>query len=663
MNRRKGISFSVFLLMLAPVMVFFYYLSGVYTVPGGSISSIPEVLPEILRHPFRNYTNGKTPIFLGCGFFLWLILSAYLMDRFRNFHAGREYGSQDWADLAAVAKRRTSKDDTENRIYSMNVRVGRGALPDDNALVIGPPGYYKSTSLIFTNILRANENMVILDVKSECLALAGNLLREKGVKIKVLNIADPFRSDQYNPFAYMRTEDDIESFVRNLKSSVEEEGTKKGEAIWEKGPMFYFRAIVEYVLWEAEVKHSTANIPRFLECIYYDRVQLPKGKGSDEKPTKFGMMIRELANDRKNNPKGEMHPAVRDYVKLRGAAQETMRSIQIIADTILSVFEYESVRHIFEKDTIALDELVYGAGGTPGRPTEKKSALFIIVPPGDKKYNFIASMVYRQFIDMAQRAAHYELRARYGGKLPIPFTMYLDEYFAGARPDNIVEAAGTLRSIGGSIMVLLQTKHQLDIIHEEKGAKALAGLFPVIVYLGSAPGDEEMHKWIGAMVGQMTADMQTDGRSGTNGSLNNSRVGMPLVETAEIPHIDCDFKDCIIFMAGEYPIYDRKALPWEMPEKLVPFRHATELNEKYGEYVHPVMTKKDPRGKYVSVNLDEEEQPVLPENRQEAENMEVIDMGADGFIYARLNDLVKENSVSAAFVRAFKEETGPVRDS
>ena len=63
----------------------------------------------------------------------------------------------------------------------------------------------------------------------------------------------------------------------------------------------------------------------------------------------------------------------------------------------------------------------------------------------------------------------------------------------------------------------------------------------------------------------------------------------------------------------------------------------------------------------ISVNLEEEKQPVtaLHVVGQMPPDTEVIDLDADGFIYARLNDLVQEKVVSVSFAGAMKETMCP----
>ena len=128
-----------------------------------------------------------------------------------------------------------------------------------------------------------------------------------------------------------------------------------------------------------------------------------------------------------------MHPAVRDYRKFKLCAEETGRSIIIIVNAMLNLFETEGIKRIFSGDDIHLREFGTGVGGTVEHPTNQKIALFLCVPDDDKSFNFICSTLYTQALSVLMRMADEDFRDR-GGSLPIPLEIWMDEFYAGARP-------------------------------------------------------------------------------------------------------------------------------------------------------------------------------------------------------------------------------------
>ena len=86
---------------------------------------------------------------------------------------------------------------------------GRKHRRNLNVLICGGSGAGKTRFYAKPNIMQANTSFVILDPKGELLRDTGHLLEEKGYVIKVLDLINPERSHCYNPFVYLRDDDDI----------------------------------------------------------------------------------------------------------------------------------------------------------------------------------------------------------------------------------------------------------------------------------------------------------------------------------------------------------------------------------------------------------------------------------------------------------------------
>ena len=137
-----------------------------------------------------------------------------------------------------------------------------------------------------------------------------------------------------------------------------------------------------------------------------------------------------------------------------------------------------------------------------------------------------------------------------------------------------------------------------------------------------------------------------------------------------------DKKHCIIFMEDEYPIYDRKALPWEdkgasrkeirrckrlhrknpniqIPSRKSKYQIAMELNEasKDKGYVPAPKSMIDPHtGIYVTINSNSpiEETSELPDDAL------VIDMTSEEFLYQKLGNNNAEDDITAAVSEEIK---------
>ena len=93
---------------------------------------------------------------------------------------------------------------------------------------------------------------------------------------------------------------------------------------------------------------------------------------------------------------------MRDYRKLKEGASETVRSIVIMVNAQLRLFEILEIKRVFEgTDDIDIPSLGLGVEGNP----KKKTALFLVMPSGDSSYNLFINMFYTQLFTVLKRIA------------------------------------------------------------------------------------------------------------------------------------------------------------------------------------------------------------------------------------------------------------------
>lgn len=71
------------------------------------------------------------------------------------------------------------------------------------------------------NLLQASNNnsYIILDPKGEILRNSGYMLEKNGFEVKVLDLINMNLSYGYNPFAYLKSDNDVQRLVTNLFKS------------------------------------------------------------------------------------------------------------------------------------------------------------------------------------------------------------------------------------------------------------------------------------------------------------------------------------------------------------------------------------------------------------------------------------------------------------
>lgn len=625
MLKNRKISYKVYLILLAVVMLFSLFFAGIFSYEDTNIFNIPDKLTELAGHfwQFNRYFNAYTIQCLGWGFLVWIFLCYVIMDKMRNWQSHIAYGSEDWGDAEDVTKRRANKDESCNRIISKNLRIdtqGADKASNNNMVVVASSGKFKTTSVVVPNLLAGGANKIVLDVKGELMRNYGLYLKEKGYTIRCLNLKYPEQSDRYNPFAYIQTEEDIIKLIANIQKSLTPPDAMKGEAFWDEGVALYLQSVFFYEWWYAKKEGRTGTFNNVLKLVNDEAkkdTSKPVEKGK-QPPTLLQIKMDQLAEE--DSPD---NPAVRDYRKLKDGAAETVRSIIIITNAKLKLCETKALKRIFEDDDMHLTEYATGVGGTLDKPNKNKLITFLCVDDSDQSYNFVCSMLYSQALTILMRMADNNL----GGSLPIPLELWLDEFYAGARPADCAQLMGVIRSRNISMIPILQSVSQLKDLYQGEKAEIIHDNCPIFWFGGCGQGSIETQKAISELLGKATVDIASDGSNGNNKSTNYQKTGRELMTPAEIKNMDKHY--CIIFLEDERPIYDRKSLPWEDNPL---YKQAMQLNEEsgVGGYIVEPKSMVDPHtGEYVTIqnSINIEETDELPEG------VKPIDVFSDEFLH------------------------------
>lgn len=625
MLKNRKISYKVYLALLLVVLLFSLFFSGVFSYEDTNLLNIPDKLVILSKHfwEFKRYFNKYTLQCLGWGICIWVFLCYYIMDKMRNWQSHIAYGSEDWGDAKDVTKRRASKDESLNRIISKNLKIdtqGDGKASNNNMVVVASSGKFKTTSVVVPNLLAGSANKIVLDVKGELMKMYGLYLIEKGYTVRCLNLKYPEKSDRYNPFAYIETEEDIIKLIANIQKSITPPDAMKGEPFWDDGVALYLQSLFYYEWWYAEKEGRKKEFNNVLILVNLEaRKDLSKPVEKGKQPvTMLQTKMDELAAE--DSPD---NPAVRDYRKLKDGAAETVRSIIIITNAKLKLCETKALKRIFEEDDMHLKEFATGVGGTLEKPNKNKLIIFLCVDDSDTSYNFVCSMLYSQASTILMRMADND----FDGSLPTALELWLDEFYAGARPADCAQLMGVIRSRNISMIPILQSVSQLKDLYQGEKAEIIHDNCPIFWFGGCGQGAIETQKTISELLGKATVDIASDGNNGNNRSNNYQKTGRELMTPAEVKNMDKH--NCIIFLEDEKPIFDRKALPWEDNPL---FDHAMQLNKEsgVGGYIVEPKSMIDPHtGEYVTIHnsINIEETSEIPEG------VKSIDIFSDEFLH------------------------------
>lgn len=606
MYQKKQTPYGVIFLLLVVLLLVFYLLSGIFKIEGLSLDNLEESILYVFTHPLQNW-NNKTPAALGIAVIVWLLLVVYIMTYYRNFQTDTEHGSSDWLDAKTACRELKDEDPAYNRILTQNLQVSlRGDLSNNNMIIIGSSGSFKTTSILHQNLLQFTSAPVVLDVKGDTQRKLGKKLQKAGYKICSLNLKQPELSDRYNPFVYIEREDDLLRVIKSLHDSCRpNKGMNAADPFWDDGVNLYLQALFYYAWLDARDSGTLATMNNIMYLCNAE------SKREVDPDTEEEISELQRLMDAKAARYGDDYPPVRAYRKLKDGAPDTVRSIVIMVNAMLAVCETAEVKRIFSDNDINIREIGTGVGGDP----KKKVALFLVMPDNNPVYNFIISMFYTQMFDILIRLSDDELHA----PLPVPVEVWMDEFYAGPKPLDPDVLMGVIRSRNISMIPMLQSIAQMKTLYKDAKWETFMDNAATVVFLGSGPLADSTHKYISEALAKATIDSRSDNiHHGHNGNIgeNFNRTGRCLMTPDEVKCMPNT--EAIVFLESRHPIYDTKAIPFDMPAR--GFKADRSLKKRYkqalelGEYEHPVYTVYDPvHFNYITVEREKKLQILTDE--------------------------------------------------
>ena len=467
-----------------------------------------------------------------------LFLFAYLMglalywSTRKNYRRGEEHGSARWGNPLEICRRYQQKPLCANKIFTRNVKMGLdGKLHrrNLNVLVIGGSGAGKTRFYCKPNILQANTSFIVTDPKGEILRDTGKLLEKEGYEIKVLDLITMQKSHCYNPFVYLRDDNDVQRLVTNLFKATTPKGANTSDPFWETSASMLLLALIFYLRYEAPVDEQ--NFAMVLELLRCGEVN----EEEEDCPSVLDNLFYDLEEQKPE------HIAVKYYRNYRSGSAKTLKSIQLTLASHLEKFNLQSMAALTMTDELDLPSI-----------GEKKVAIFALIPDNDTSFNFLVSILYTQIFQQL----FYLADRKYGGSLPMHCHFVMDEFANVSLPDDFDKILSVMRSRGLSVSIILQNLAQLKALFEKQW-ESIVGNCDSFLYLGG--NEQATHKYVSELLGKATIDTNTYGKSsGRSGSYstNYQNSGRELLTPDEVRMLDN--RKALLFIRGERPILDEK---------------------------------------------------------------------------------------------------------
>ena len=508
----------------------------------------------------------------------------------KKFRKGEEYGSARWGTPKDIKPYIDHEDPDNNILLTQTEGLklnGRMSKPEyernKNVLIVGGSGSGKTRFFVKPQLMQMHSSYVVTDPKGTILLECGKMLQKGLIKtgpvftgkyekdengkykldksgnkipiyltdkkgklilkpikengkyvrepydIKVFNTINFGKSMHYNPFAYIRREEDIQSLVTTLVENTKGEGDKSGEDFWVKSEKLLYGAYIGYLYYEAPVEEQ--NFATLLELLNASECR----EDQEDFKNAVDLLFEDLE---KANPN---HYAVRLYKEYKLAAGKTAKSILISCAARLAPFQIDRVREITRFDEMQLDTI-----------GDHKTALFAIISDTDSTYNFLVSIMFTQLFNVLCTKADDV----YGGRLPIHVRFLCDEFANIGRIPDFEKKIATIRSREISASIILQSRSQLKTMYKD-AAENIIDNCDTRLFLGGS--SNETLKKLSEELGKETIDQRTT--SITKGSqqssgINNQRLGRELMTMDEIAVLSRG--ECILQLAGVRPFKSKK---------------------------------------------------------------------------------------------------------
>lgn len=327
---------------------------------------------------------------------------------------------------------------------------------NNNVMVVGTSGAGKTRSIVTPNLLSANGSYVVSDPKGNLYKKYKDYLEKKGYVVKLLDFTHPENSSHYNPYNYIRTEQDI---VKIAHMIVYNTGVAlRGDPFWDQAAQLLVEAIIG-LQWEF-MPPDDRNLPTLLGML-----DLCDIKEEDESAKNvLDDMVDDIEKQGYQDSFGAKH-----YRRFRQAASKTSKSILITITAKLAAFDTKELQEMLSSDDLDIASI-----------GKQKTALFVVVSDTDRSMDTLANLFYSQAMNELCLYADNECP---NNKLPVPVQFILDDFATNCMITDFPKMIASIRSRGISAMLMIQAESQLEQAYGEDG-RTIIGNCDTYIYMG-----------------------------------------------------------------------------------------------------------------------------------------------------------------------------------
>lgn len=400
--------------------------------------------------------------------------------------------------------------------------------------VAAPTRSGKGVAIVIPNLLHYRDSVVVLDVKNENWDLTAGF-RSKYQECYLFSPkAEDGRSHCYNPLDYIdRSEIKRMADIQNIANIFYPADDPK-DAFWQNQAQKIFTGLVLYML-------ETPKRP----CTMSELIKLTT-------PTSMPLheWIPDTINKRKEIGEGlsvECIEAMMAYVNVD--SDNTRSSILATVMSPLNVFTDPMVATATSKSDFRLDEV-----------RKKRMSIYVGIQPNElSRFSKLLNVFFSQLINLNTRVLPEQ-----DDNLKYQCLVLLDEFTALGKVDIIQKAVAYIAGYNMRLMLIFQSKSQVEGVYGKEGAKDIfANMACQVEY---TPTEQEAADELSRKLGTQTIKNKSTSRNrgkGGGGSVSTSDQKRELMLPQELKELDANKE--IIFFRRTKPILCDKAFYYSSP--------------------------------------------------------------------------------------------------
>lgn len=400
---------------------------------------------------------------------------------------------------------------------------------ENHTIVFGATGSRKTRGLVMPTIellSRAGESYVVTDPKGELYARTADYAQRKGYQVLVLNLRELDAGMSWNPLmlAYECYHEGQKSKALELLSETMKMLVKSKEA----KDMFWMNSSKDVLVGLGLVLFELAEPD---ECHIKSLLKLWEEYKQDKHSLKS--LIKDKCKDT---------TTMRKLSCLYNASSATVGSVEAFVDMGLNKLVLnEKLVAMLSMNEIKLNQI-----------TDKKTAIYLIIPDENTHYHFIVSLFLEQLYEVLIKKSYLSE----GNRLHTRMNFMIDEFANLPKIENMDSMITAARSRNIRFYFIVQSLNQLKQKYE-KTAEVICGNCNNWIYLYSK--EYELLNEISRLCGEVIYD-------------NNMK--MPLISEFDLQHLDKEAGEALVLMERNNPcivnFQDIERYPFEHLEAVLP---------------------------------------------------------------------------------------------